>query len=266
MPFVPLGSRKPIPVVLDDEKARLAAKQREKDSAAVTASGRFEVGASGYRFANHPVTLGTVRHSRPFEGATSTWRPPEADPNGPAAKRDCVQAEWGGIHQGSHGSSNSMRRPKSLPILKPEEADWAGECHPHSTELRRFQKLGSVTEKAQMSDAQFANPYMPTTEQPRVYHAAGGLVNFPKYMLWDNCHMKQQDCMRFHKQQEELTKMAASGTSLASSFQSPKRTVRDFPEPTWGARRKSDDGGPAWAGNPLPIGRGSRSSNPFRTG
>jgi hypothetical protein len=102
----------------------------------------------------------------------------------------------------------------------------------------------------------------------------GGLVNFPKYMLTHNCDLKTRDVIRFHKEQEDAMKTAAEAAKLGLDPPSPKfeqspKAQRDFPEPSWGAPRLREQGGAsggAWAGSTMPLGRGMRTSNPFRMG
>jgi hypothetical protein len=280
MPFVPLASRKPLPVILDDDKARMTLQQRERDDAVVTASSGRAPGRSGYRFANHPATLGgSSQRSAPFQGGTSTWRPPEVDPGGPASRREAQSADYGGLHEGSH----SMRRPKSLPTLKQEGAqEHLMECHPVATELRRLDKLATLTEKTEMKQPlERRQPAAAPPTQPRSFHTQGGLVQFPKYMLIHNCHLKTMDVMRYHQEQEKLAKeqeeLAKAQEDLAKSQaalgpQSPQGSLgeqspksRSAPPISWGAPVLGDAApGEVAAGSAMPLVRGAKTSNWFR--
>lgn len=274
MPFVPLASRKPLPVILDDEKARLTLQQRERDHAVVTVRAGVAPGNSGYRFANHPATMGASQRSQradPFQGGTSMWRPPEVDPGGPASRREGQAADFGALHEGSH----SMRRPKSLPTLKQEGAqEHVLDCHPVTAELRRLDKLAALTESEMKQPIVPKRPAATPPKQPRSFQTQGGLVNFPKYMLIHNCHLKTQDVMRFHKEQEELAKTQEELAKAEAALgpQSPQRSCgeqspksRTAPGVSWGAPVLNDSAqGEVVAGSTMPLGRSTQTSNWFR--
>jgi len=123
----------------------------------------------------------------------------------------------------------------------------------------------------------------------------GGLVNFPKYMLIHNCHLKDMDKIRYCKEEnakraeqaaEVMRRMelgdeaplSQSQGSMAPShytqgMPSPTHSLMDagmekrqYPPPSWGAPKLRTQPGQHYAGNSLPCGRGSRTSNPFITG
>mmetsp|Transcript_44397 Transcript_44397/g.128339 ORF Transcript_44397/g.128339 Transcript_44397/m.128339 type:complete len:287 (-) Transcript_44397:144-1004(-) len=286
MPFVPLRQRKPIPLVLDADKEVLVAKQRERDQAAIARHLGEAPGASGYRFANHPQTFGYVRGPDvPFSNAHAPWRPPETDPSGPAGLRDEEHAKYGANFEAAHG----MRKVRSTPALQsPSAANVMEACHPLSTELRRWEKLGSTTKRCDLQgqDVEFEFPrkQQPTAQvsEPKSAPPRQGLVMFPKYMLINNCHLKTRDLQRFHREREEevarsrevaaraLLEGSPTATMHADTQNAMRTTLGSMPnlEASWGAPklREAAVGGSHFAGSALPHGRAQRTSNPFRTG
>eukprot|EP00913_Durusdinium_trenchii_P002647 g2450.t1 len=83
-------------------------------------------------------------------------------------------------------------------------------CHPLTTELRRWEKLAKVTERGEINeDVQSSMAASRKLCQAGVRPKpvfAGGLVNFPKYMLINNCHLKQMDLQRYADQCAEEVK------------------------------------------------------------
>lgn len=282
MPFVPLNARKPlIPVILDDDKEALRAEQRAKDDRTVSLHfGTNNPSATGYRYGKHEATFGLVRGPQvPFRHATSTWKPPEH--GGPAEQRAKDQAAHGAFYDGSH----TLRTMRSAPSLystgdtsgnKPT-IDTSELTHPLAVELKRWEKFSrfSKTEVAN-SPVQLPEPqYTKAEEKTEKKVVSTGLVNFPKYMLIHNCHLRAVDQKRYV--QEEAAKRAAaeeaaarvvdSLDALASTPDLPSSSVR-FKEASWAAPklRSATDSKANWAGSALPHGRGQRSSNPFRMG
>jgi len=176
MPFVPLGSRKNHGVILDEDKAVINGKMHTLDNATVKHHHQVMPGASGYKYANHPVTMGPVRQPPPpFATANKPWAPPEDEPDGMAAARDNLQAPVGMLNEGSHrflaegtranrstaaltktmsgkvsmvginGSvaeiQREMNEEKSLGEQAKEQAN------PVSIELKRWQRMAKVTER-----------------------------------------------------------------------------------------------------------------------
>merc|ERR1712232_466631 len=105
--------------------------------------------------------------------------------------------------------------------------------------------------------------------------------NFPKYMLIHNCHLKQQDQIRYVQakaaKREAAEEEARLRTELGedqmqvcdetASVQTGSQSIKKIA--SWGQPmrfRTAEDRNSQWAGNPMPQGRGSRTSNPFRTG
>lgn len=282
MPFVPLRGRTKLNVVLDDDKDRIIGAQRAKDSRTVASHFGEMPGSRGYRYANHPITKGEVRGpDPPFTGATNTWRPPSADPQGPSAQRVESQAEYGAHLEGSHGhyAPRRMASIRSLPNLQQ-----AGECcvsqdslaiHPLQYELKRWEGIAKKTQAIEMKDhielsSLKRSQYVPKQESVNT----GGLINFPKYMLIHNCHLKQMDCQRFKDEQDEerrnFASMAEAGTTQESFRNNAElgKSSLNWQTASWGAPMVKDkaDNRPLYAGSAMPAGRGSRTSNPFRMG
>merc|ERR1712151_1056358 len=201
MPFIPLSQRKAVPLLLDEDKAKVQRVQAEKDQATIQAHVGAAPGISGYRFAKHPQTFGTVRGPEmPFQTATSPWRPPEIHPDGPAMQRDKCQANYGAYWEASHG----MRKTHSSPTLVRDSKALAKAmeaCHPISQELRRWDQMAQKTEKETRKDINLDRPRRENIAMPKPC-SKNGLVLFPKYMLINNCHLKMTDLQRFQRQQE----------------------------------------------------------------
>lgn len=275
MPFVPLGQRKPIPLILDGDKEAIRARQRDRDVAAVQAHIGATPSVSGYRFANHPQTFGQVRGPEvPFRHATSTWRPPSADPDGPANQRESEHADHGAYWEASH----SLRKTRSSPSFQSNN-NVIQACHPLSVERKRWEKLAHRTQTNEMKDIDLSPQRPRPPEQPKIGPNRQGLVLFPKYMLLHNCHLKMTDLQRFQREQaEEAARSAqeAEAASLAGGSQlesedtlksSSMRGPVRF-DASWGAPKLRQEavGGHHWAGSGMPAGRGMRTSNPFRMG
>lgn len=276
MPFVPIGSRTSKHVILDHEKVDFTRKQQARDQAKIN----YHVGAmpsnAGYRFGNHPETRGQTRGPDvPFRGATSSWRPTSADPNGPAAQRDQEQAEVGAIWSESH----KLRTVRSSPDLQSSASKMLDNqaCHPLSTELRRWTTLANVTQSS-MHGIEVPERKSPTA-RPRFEEeeqkGLQGLVNFPKYMLINNCHLKTMDVQRFQKlQAEEKRRQEEMEAEAVNAFR-PGRTgdtldtLEDdsavpWQKPSWGAPLLKKPGH-HWAGSSMASGRSMRTSNCFRS-
>jgi len=266
MPFVPLGARKRLEVILDDDKERLAAKMRNKDNAAVSLHRGEAPSSSGYRFGNSPWAKGQLRPDVPFRDATSTWRPPSADPHGPARQKDLEQtgrAMWSAAH--------GMRQSLSSPILSQESKTEPHATHPLTKELQRWQRQATRTLNREMADVEVPdrrtldlNRSSSSTNRPAV--KSSGLVNFPKYMLIHNCHLKQMDQQRFAKQEKErqqATTLASEGGRV--SFEELAPSAVKWGEASWGAPKLRQPGN-HWAGSSMAAGRAQRTSNPFRGG
>lgn len=181
---------------------------------------------------------------------------------------------------------------RSSPSLYATGADMAGKksvidttelTHPLSVELRRWQKFAEITTKQDMKDNIELSPKRKPESSPKAPIHTGGLVNFPKYMLIHNCHLKTQDQIRYV--QEENAKREAAEQEARCRVQfgeevgaagdetQMSRLTQDTPSlkktASWGQPlrfRTAEDRNNQWAGNPMPGGRCSRTSNPFRMG
>jgi len=283
MPFVPLRARKAVPLVEDADKEVIRAKQQQRDLATIQAHLGTQHGSTGYRFANHPATFGYVRGPDvPFRNATSTWRPPSAERDGPAQQRDRQHADHGALLEGSH----KLRQTRSSPSLQASTVNMREACHPLSTELKRWETLANRTQGREMKDIEQAAPRAErSSPPPKIGANRQGLVLFPKYMLINNCHLKQQDLQRFQREQAEEAARAAqealdsdlegggqlSPGSPGQSLTGEEKPARSGPvkfEASWGAPKLKTEsvGGPHYAGSGMPAGRGMRTSNPFRMG
>lgn len=300
MPFVPLGSRKRIEVILDDDKERLSGEMKAKDNATVKLHHQVMPGASGYRYANHPLTHGPVRGPpAPFQASNKPWAPPEEDPCGMAAMKDLEQAPVGAYSIGSHAPlGETMRKTRSTPALtrtlKANPVEEGGKtlgeqakekANPLSIELTRWQRLAEVTKRDQASMAPLNTKYRDIPKPKKPVLSANGLTNFPKYMLFEPSHLKHQDLKRFieaeekaradaeGKQQrvEERTMRGEPPDTPQSETgrETPTTPPNTFATASWGQprlRQPQDTIKRMWAGSAMPAGRSQRSSNPFRMG
>ncbi|CAK9049798.1 unnamed protein product [Durusdinium trenchii] len=275
MPFVPISSRKPHALLLDHDKDRIRAQMQSKDEASVAEHYGLAPSSRGYRFGNHPMTRGPVRGPEvPFKEATRHWKPSEVEREGPMAKVDVKQAKVGAYWDGSHVKLAALRNCQSSPALQQSAAEVMQACHPLTTELRRWEKLAKVTERGEINeDVQSSMAASRKLCQAGVRPKpvfAGGLVNFPKYMLINNCHLKQMDLQRYADQCAEEVKpdLPMAQVSLARRGEaSPSSSVR-MQEPSWGAPKlkNHDQEEPCFAGNAMPSGRASRTSAWLRMG
>lgn len=305
MPFIPLGSRKRIEVVLDDDKQRLTDGMRARDNETVREHRQIMAGKTGYRFANHPICKGPIMGpAPPFATANKPWTSADDDPDGMAAMKDLEHAPQGGITEGSHCQpAENMRRTRSTPaltrtlILKGGHLDEEGRtlgqrareaANPVSIELNRWNRLANVTQRDMEGMPELHSLQKrekPLVKKPMVGN--GGLVNFPKYMLFENSNLKTKDFQRFvlseekaRKENEERAAQAEAGevqdtpqfspsASLSRASASPESSemLVPFGTASWGAPRMR---GPPelqrqqWAGSAMPTGKSCRSSNPFR--
>mmetsp|Transcript_56234 Transcript_56234/g.131039 ORF Transcript_56234/g.131039 Transcript_56234/m.131039 type:complete len:259 (-) Transcript_56234:64-840(-) len=258
MPFVPLGSRKRIEVILDDDKERLAAAQQTKDTATISAHSGLAPSAQGYRFGNHPLTRGRVRPDVPFTGATSSWRPPSADREGPSSQKDREQtgsAIWYESHR--------MKQTLSSPALSSTNMTVPLATHPLTKEIERWERLSTLTQAREMTrelrdELREEKPVRSKSSKPE-FQPKPGLVNFPKYMLINDCHLKRMEQQRFQREDQNAS---LSGSPVSSK--GPESAVM-YGAASWASpvlRQK----GTHWAGHGLAAGRMQRTSNPFRTG
>jgi len=318
MPFVPLGSRKNHGVILDEMKAVIDGKMHALDNATVKFHHQVMPGATGYKFANHPITMGPVRQPPPpFATANKPWAPPEDEPDGMAAARDNLQAPMGALNEGSHrflaegtranrstgallktmggkvtmvglsGSVVELQRNMNEEGAKSLGEQAREQANPVSIELRRWQKMAKVTER----DLNSMPPLDKIKERkmPEKPVASGGLVNFPKYMLFENSHLKTTEFQRYcdgeaADRAEKANRATAAEEAMARgeltpgiSSMSPSRESGSMqsgapdwpPQVSWGAPRlrgPSSETSKQYAGSAMPHGKSMKSSNPFRMG
>lgn len=301
MPFVPLGSRKNHGVILDDDKAIINGKMHALDNATVKFHHQLMPGAAGYKFANHPICMGPVRQPPPpFATANKPWSPPEDEPDGMAAARDNLQAPMGALNEGSHrflaeGTRANRSTPALLKTMAGNPIEEGGKslgelarekANPVSIELSRWKRMAKVTERDLNSMPPVHKPKERTMPEKPV--ANGGLVNFPKYMLFENSHLKTTEFQRYcdgeaadraekaERAQAAEDAMARGELTPGISSMSPSRDGSSQsrqpdwpPQPSWGAPRlrgPSSETSKQWAGSAMPHGKSMRSSNPFRMG
>jgi hypothetical protein len=297
MPFIPLGSRKLIPVLLDHEKQTITGKMRAKDDATVKLHHQVMAGTSSYRYAAHPETIGPVRGPPPpFATANKPWTPAEEDPSGMAAQRDTLQAPVGANRDGGHCFyGETLRKTRSTPALtrtlalQPIEEDGKsmGErakeaANPISIELNRWKRLAEVTKRDLASMPELHTTQKSIKPPPAKPIISGGLVTFPKYMLFENSHMKSMDFLRFVAAEDKVRAEAREREDRTSrgeptpQMPSPPSTSREtfssgdvpFQTASWGQPRR----GPSewmkqqWAGSSMPSGKNQGHSNRFRMG
>jgi len=313
MPFVPLGSRKNLGVLLDTDKELITGKMRAIDNMTVAHHNQVMAGThsvahlpvhASYRYAKHPETLGPVRGPPPpFKTANKPWTPPELDPDGMCALRDMDQAPVGACRDGGHCfHGETMRKSRSTPALTRtlansnplEEGQSHGDrareaANPLSVELRRWKRMAEVTERDAASMPELHSTQKSFKPAPKKPVPSSGLVNFPKYMLFENSHMKSQDFMRFcaaeevARQENEARHAALQEAMDDSTPLSPASTSRSIKsrdtrlsEPTsnygtasWGQPRlrgPKEEVKKQWAGSAMASGKNMASSNPFRMG
>lgn len=250
---------------------------QSKDEAVVAEHYGLAPSARGYRFGNHPMTRGPVRGPEvPFKEATKHWKPSEVEKQGPMAKVDFKQAKMGAYWDGSHVKLACMRNgTQSSPALQQSAAEVMQACHPLTTELRRWERLAKVTERGEINEdiqasmAQSRKMCQAGVRPKPVF--AGGLVNFPKYMLINNCHLKQMDLRRYAdrcaEEVEQSMKEPPDGSMMGRLGEaSPSSTVRVEKEASWGAPKLKNQDQPLCAGNCMPSGRASRTSAWLRMG
>lgn len=287
-------------VVLDHDKQRLTDEQRARDNRVVSEHHGEAPAKSGYRFGSHPCTRGPLRGpDPPFQGGSQVWKPPEADSSGPAKARAAVQAPHGAYYHPAH----ELRSMRSAPSLYATGAavtdtgvgvksviDTSELTHPLSVELNRWKKFAEFSAKSEMKNSVRLTRSKPPAEPPKPRAHVDGLVNFPKYMLIHNCHLKQQDQIRYVEEETAKRKAAEEAmlqrmemedegemfeppgaresgmtqASQASAADSMLKKVASWGQPV--RFRTSEERNKHWAGNPLPQGRGSRTSNPYMLG
>jgi len=210
----------------------------------------------GYRFATHPAGPQEAQYDRPFEGLTSTWRPPSPNGSSPAGRRERSHGASGICWEGSHGLKKSASTPA---VQRLAQDDAVQAAHPLSVELRRWERLAS-TQDRELKEVPLPEPSgwkaAPAPSKEPMF-PKGGLVNFPRYMLINDCSLKRSECQRFLAQQKKLAEEQAARNAVGNQ-QADSTASTEFgrTDPSRGKRM----------GHLLPSGRGSRTSNPFRFG
>jgi hypothetical protein len=293
MPFVSLGSRRRIEVVLDHDKQRLTNEMRAKDNATTSAHFGHAPGRSGYLYANHPLTKGPVRGPpAPFMKSNKPWNPEELDPSSPHAQKNAEQAPIGAFIEGSHSMiAETLRKSRSLPAVErtlrgtahtsfklsanAEDGKSIGDqakeaANPVSIELNRWKRLADVTHRDLSSMPELHSWIKPERQKPKAFASKGGLVNFPKYMLFENSHMKMLDLQKFSDDQKKAQEAAERGelrTPVGLQDEDEEDEDEDiYRSASWGQPRLRNATNPnkMWAGSGMPAGRSMKSSNPFR--
>jgi len=256
---------------LDEDKERISTQQRGRDFMTMSTHAQLAPSNSGYRFGNHPMTMGGVRPEVPFKDATSTWRPPSADPTGPSSRKDREQVGSPVWHE-----SHRMRTSMSSPALSATNMTVPLATHPLSREIGRWEKLSQKTEAREMTTTGGEVVQQGSTRKappkPQISRPPGGLVNFPKYMLIHSCHLKQMEQQRFQREQEERRRAFESMSEEERATgpwvqrrQDVGESAVEYATASWGAPLLGKRG-QHWAGHGLAAGRNQRTSNPFRMG
>merc|ERR1712070_976561 len=154
-------------------------------------------------------------------------------------------------------------------------------ANPISIELNRWKRLAEVTNRdlATMPNIPQAKREAQPAKKPIV--VAGGLVNFPKYMLFENSHLKSREFQRFCEA-EAKARQEAEDRALAAEAAMNKGEVQDTPLGTsrdaqdneeemvpigtisWGQPRlrgTQETIKKQWAGSACATGKCQRSSN-----
>jgi hypothetical protein len=169
-----------------------------------------------------------------------------------------------------------MTRCVAANSLYDEEGRGLGErakeaANPVSIELNRWKRLAAVTKRDLEGMPELSSTQKPVREFPKPYVTPGGLVNFPKYMLFEKCHLRQMDLQRFIEDSNKLREAAEEpldGKAESPASPGTPASPSIYQTISWGAPRLRT-GGPVkaqWAGSACPAGKAQRSSNPFRQG
>lgn len=156
-------------------------------------------------------------------------------------------------------------------------------AHPVSIELNRWKRLAEVTKRDLATMPELNTTQKKEKPQAKKPIVMGGLVNFPKYMLFENSHLKTTEFQRYCAAEEQARQEAHERAAAAEAAfargevqdASPASTSRDpsssevvpMATASWGAPRLR---GPPelikqqWAGSAMPTGKSHKTSNPFR--
>jgi hypothetical protein len=260
---------------------------QNKDESTRTLHFGHAPGKSGYLFANHPLTNGPVRGpAQPFVKANKPWAPEEHHPDGPYAQKNAEHAPIGAFLEGSHAQlAESLRKTRSLPALertlkatfKAEDDRSLGErakeaANPLSIELNRWQRLANVTKRDLNSMPELHSWKAPERKDllEKNFLPRGGLVNFPKYTLWERSNLKQMDLQRFNDEIKEMKEAHDRGElqPASPSQDDVLAEATNYQTVSIGAPKLRGPGATKkmYAGSAMPAGRNQRSSNPFRMG
>lgn len=268
MPFIPLATRRRQEVTLGD-RASIDVGLRKQETWYASEASQTGDAAAKYRFARHPSTMTTKVHQEvPFANTSLQWRPPEADPGGPAEKRDQDAADFGGGWEAAHAPR--VPRSRSTPSLAKTDTNFAHdlmlERFPLTAELKRWEYFGKLMERQKLMEQEqreqkglkspglsMASSYRQTIDPEVPSGPSGDLVNFPKYLLFNDSHLKQMDIQRYVKEE-------AAARASANQIRQTGSTIGS-------ASMQTSKGNPFYkrpAGSMMPTGRGTKSSNPFR--
>jgi hypothetical protein len=271
MPFIPLATRRRQEVTLGDRASIDVSLSKPQTWFAEGGDGDS---SNKYRFARHPSTMTTnVPSEVPFGKSTLQWRPPSAEPHGPAAKKMQEGADFGGGWEAAHAPK--VPRSRSTPSLAKTDMSFARdlmlERFPLTAELKRWEYMGKLMEQRESgvskspgrSGSTFLSSYRPTEEFQVPSGPTGDLVNFPKYLLFNDSHLKQMELQRYAKEE-------AAARDAASQLRKTGSTIGNTSQPsmqTTNASMQTSKGNPLYmrpAGSLMPTGRNQKSSNPFR--
>lgn len=278
MPFIPLATRRRQEVTLGD-RTSIDLTLSKQETWYAQDGGRGS-DSNKYRFARHPNSMTTrVQPEVPFSRSTIQWRPPSADPDGSAAKRMEDVADFGGQWEGAHAPKNSMPRTRSTPSLAKTDKEFARdlmlERFPLTAELKRWEQRGVLMEQRESAGlppgaSAWLSSYR-TEENPTVPTApSGDLVNFPKYLLMNECHLKQMDIQRYVKDEaaaREAANQLLKSDSMQAGSANPSMQASSASMQTSNPSLQTSKGNPLYmrpAGSLMPTGRNQKSSNPFR--
>eukprot|EP00746_Dinoflagellata_sp_MGD_P010250 gnl/MRDRNA2_/MRDRNA2_121104_c0_seq1.p1 gnl/MRDRNA2_/MRDRNA2_121104_c0~~gnl/MRDRNA2_/MRDRNA2_121104_c0_seq1.p1 ORF type:complete len:273 (-),score=36.44 gnl/MRDRNA2_/MRDRNA2_121104_c0_seq1:49-867(-) len=272
MPFIPLATRRRQEVTLGD-RASIDVTLKKQQTWYAQDGDRDRDAAAKYRFARHPNTMTTnVPTEVPFSKSTMQWRPPSADPAGPAAKRMQDSADFGGGWEASHAPK--VPRSRSTPSLAKTDMNFARdlmlERFPLTAELKRWEYMGTLMEQRESNvstkspgrsgSSVILSSYRPKEDIKVPSAPSGDLVNFPKYLLFNDSHLKQMDIQRYVKEEN-------AARETASQLRKTGSTIGTTSMQTTNASLQTSKGNPLFlrpAGSLMPTGKNSKTSNPFR--
>jgi len=146
------------------------------------------------------------------------------------------------------------------------------ERFPLTAELKRWENRGKMMEERESRGMKTTMRTMESAYrqevEPEVPSApSGDLVNFPKYLLLNDCHLKQLDIQRYVKEEaaarESAKTLRQSGSTIGAPSSIGAPSTQTMGESSKGASLTATLGMRP-AGSLMPTGRNQKSSNPFR--